>query len=156
MSDKTGNGWKRRSLWRAFADGFEGIGEAKGERIMRIIWVCVGISAAIGVARPLKELGWIFLTAYTGMLIALEHINNVIGRQENWRNRVMVHLRLQDGEWNEDTRYILHQATAAVLVLGITGLVAGTMVLVYNPGFQVPAPIAAFHDLLLFLLHLLA
>lgn len=150
---QSGNGWKRRPLWRAFADGFEGIDEAKGERIMLIIWACVGISAAIGVALPLKELGWIFLTAYAGMLIALEHINNVIERQERWRNRVMTHLGLQPEERNDDTRYILHQATAAVLVLGITGLVAGALVLRYNPGFRVPSFIAALHD---FLFHFLA
>lgn len=130
---KTGNGWKKRPLWKAFADGFQGIGEAAGERIFRILWVCVGIAVIIGIARGLGPLGWIFLAAYTGMLISREHDNNVHERQEQWRNRVMAHLGLQGDEWNTDTRYILHQATASVLTLGLSGLIAGVLVLIYNP-----------------------
>lgn len=129
----TGNGWKKRPLWQAFADGFQGIGEASGERIMRIIWVCVALSAVIGLMRGLHLLGWIFLIAYAGILMALEHINNVIERQEKRINELLVLLKLQDGEWNIHSRYILHQATASVLTLGLSGLIAGVLVLIYNP-----------------------
>lgn len=133
MDTGNGNGWKERSLVRAFLDGFQGIGEASSERIMRIIWVCIALSAAIGVMRGLHLLGWIFFIAYAGILIALEHINNVIERQEKRMNALLIHLNLQNGEWNVHSRYILHQMTAAVLVWGITGLAAGILVLIYNP-----------------------
>lgn len=129
----TGNGWKKRPLVRAFVDGFQGIGEASHERIMRILWVCVALSVVIGVIRGLHLLGWIFFIAYTGMLISREHDNNVHERQEKWRNQLMVQLEIQGRVWNEDTRYILHQATASVLTLGLSGLIAGILVLIYNP-----------------------
>lgn len=133
MDTEHTNGWKKRPIWRAFADGFQGIAEASGERIMRIIWMCVGLSVVIGILRGLHPLGWIFLAAYSGMLISREHDNSVHERQEQWRNRVMVHLGLQGEPWNADTRYILHQATASVLTLGLSGLIAGTLILIYNP-----------------------
>ena len=135
---KQGNGWKRRPLGQAFVDGFQGIGEASRERIMRIIYACIAISAVIGVVRGLKELGWIFLVAYSGMLISREHDNNVHERQEQWRNRFMAEIKSQQEEWNEDTRYILHQATASVLTLGVFGLIAAILVLVFNPGWRTP------------------
>lgn len=133
MDTKDGNGWKKRPLWKAFADGFQGIGEASGQRIMGILWACVVIAVIIGFLRGLRPLGWIFLVAYTGMLVSREHDNNVHERQERRWNRVAVQLGLQNGEWNEHSRYILHQATASVLTLGIAALIAGILVLIYNP-----------------------
>ena len=131
--NRNGNGWKKRPLWTAFADGFQGIAQASHERIMRILWACVALAVVIGAVRGLHTLGWIFLVAYTGMLLSREHDNSVHERQEARWNRAMVQLDLQREDYNADTRYILHQATASVLILGISGLIAGILVLIYNP-----------------------
>ena len=133
MDTKDTNGWKKRPLASAFADGFQGIARAASERIMQILWTCVVLAVIIGIVRGLHPLGWVFLVAYTGMLISREHDNNVHERQERRFNRLMGELRLQNGEWNADSRYILHQATASVLTLGISGLIAGILVLYFNP-----------------------
>lgn len=137
MDTEYRNGWKKRPLWQAFADGFQGIGEASRERIMRVTWGCLIAMALaltlVGIIRGFKPLGWILLIASAGVLISREHDNSARERQEHRLNKMAVQLGLQNGEWNEHTRYILHQSTASVLVLGLSGLIAGTLVLIYNP-----------------------
>ncbi|OGL64620.1 hypothetical protein A3B21_02725 [Candidatus Uhrbacteria bacterium RIFCSPLOWO2_01_FULL_47_24] len=128
-----------RNFWRALCDGFNGLSEGMRGKTMQIMYGLIALSATAAFIFEIHIVSWILLIAFSGVFLSLEHRNNVTETQEDRFNRLVTDLKragleLPEWEaWNEETRYIKHQASASVLAFGICGLIAGILVLIYNP-----------------------
>ncbi|MDO8505699.1 MAG: hypothetical protein Q7S48_03930 [bacterium] len=140
MSDRTQK-QKTRTFFHALAESFDGLKEGSRGRTMRIIY-CLLVGAAIGTyLRGISLQNWVIVILGAGWFISTEYQNNGKERQEDRGNRLVAALKraeieLTDGDWafwNEDTRHIKHQASAAVLVSGIFGLSIYIIIMVFNP-----------------------